>query len=200
MGTYANIYIEYYNKIEDKWEFINPTYLSKTINSCWRQGTIRDLLDDRGWYNTPTKFGYPKNMSKELTEIFDKNEKEGNHSYNKGYITLEYFENHIIKKISENEEYIKNNSKNADIQTCNLKIDLLTKYVLTKDKSLVESIKNINSLSSEDDYESIIEYQEEVECLSGALDFCKGIGFLVGFLLDDPFVESCNIRLIYYFD
>jgi hypothetical protein len=203
MGTYANIYIEYYNKTEDKWELINPTYSSKTINSCWRQGIVRDLLDDRGWYQTPTKSGYPKNMSNELSEILKKEEEDTEYKpYNKGYITLDKFIDYIDKKIKENEESIKNAYKRDDITICNLKIDLIAKYILTKEEGLVESIKHINNVTDIiEELECVAEYKEEIDSLQYALEFCRGIMFLVGFLTDTSYdLPEENVRIVYYFD
>lgn len=202
MGTYANIYIEHYNKTKDKWELINPTYSNKTINSCWKQGIVRDLLDDRGWYKTPTKSGYPKNMSDELSEILKK-EDEGNYKpYNKGYITLDKFIEYINKKIKENEESIKNAYKRDDITLCNLKIDLIAKYILTKDEGLVESIKHINNAADIiEELEYVEEYKEEIDSLQYALQFCNGIMFLVEFLTDTSWdLLEENVRIVYYFD
>lgn len=202
MSTYANIYIEYYNKTEDKWELINPTYSNKTIDSCWRQSIVRDLLDDRGWYKTPTKSGYPENMSNELSEILKKEDERDYKPYNKGYITLDKFIDYINKKIQENEESIKNTYKRDDITICNLKIDLIVKYILTKDEDLVESIKHINNVTDiTEELECIAEYKEEINSLQYALQFCNGIMFLVEFLTDSSWdlIEE-NVRIIYYFD
>lgn len=202
MGTYANIYIEYYNKTEDKWELINPTYSDKTINSCWRQSIIRDLLDDRGWYKTPTKSGYPVNMSNELSEILKIEDEEDYKPYNKGYITLDKFIDYINKKIKENEESIKNAYKRDDITICNLKIDLIAKYILTKDEGLVESIKHINNVTDiTEELDFVEEYKEEIDSLQYALQFCNGISFLVEFLTDAfGNLSEEDIRIVYYFD
>jgi hypothetical protein len=202
MGTYASIYIEYYNKTEDKWELINPTYSSKTINSCWRQGIVRDLLDDRGWYKIPNKSGYPKNMSNELSEILKKEDEGDYKPYNKGYIILDKFIDYINKKIKENEESIKNAYKRDDITICNLKIDLISKYILTKDEGLVESIKHINNVTDiTEELEYIAEYKEEIESLQWALQFCNGISFLVEFLTGTSWdLPEEYIRIVYYFD
>lgn len=202
MSTYANIYIEYYNKTEDKWKLINPTYSNKTINSCWRQSIVRDLLDDRGWYRTPAKSGYPENMSNELSEILKKEDERDCKPYNKGHITLDKFIDYINKKIKENEESIKNAYKRDDITICNLKIDLIAKYILTKDEGLVESIKHINNVTDIiEELDCIAEYKEEIDSLQYALQFCNGIMFLVEFLTDtflDLLEES--VRIVYYFD
>lgn len=202
MSTYSNIYIEYYNKTKDKWELINPTYSGETINSCWRQGIVRDLLDDRGWYQTPTKSGYPENMSNELSEILRKKEEDTEYKpYNKGYITLDKFIDYIDKKIKENEESIKNARRRDDIAICNIKIDLLSKYILTKDEKLVESIEKINSIDYQEELESFLEYKEELEALQHALQFCNGIMFLVEFLTDTSYdLPEENVRIVYYFD
>lgn len=202
MSTYANIYIEYYNKTEDKWELINPTYSNKTIDSCWRQGIIRDLLDDRGLNLTPTKSGYPKNMSNELSEILKKEDETEYKPYNKGHITLDKFIDYINKKIQENEESIKNTYKRYDIAICNLKIDLLAKYILTKDEGLVESIKHINNVTDiTEELDCIAEYKEEIDSLHYALQFCNGISFLVEFLTGTSWdLPEEYIRIIYYFD
>jgi hypothetical protein len=202
MSTYANIYIEHYNKTKDKWELINPTYSNKTINSCWRQSIIRDLLDDRGWYQTPTKSGYPENMSNELSEILKKEDEAEYKPYNKGYITLDKFIDYINKKIKESEESIKNAYKRDDITICNLKIDLIAKYILTKDEGLVESIKHINNVTDIiEEYEVVAEYKEEIDSLQYALQFCNGISFLVEFLTSTSWdLPEEYIRIIYYFD
>lgn len=203
MSTYANIYIEHYNKTEDKWELINPTYSDKVVNSCWRQGMVRDLLDDRGWYQTPAKSGYPENMSNELSEILKKEEEGTEYKpYNKGYITLDKFIDYINKRIKENEESIKNAYKKDDITICNLKIDLIAKYILTKEEGLVESIKHINNVTDiTEEIEYIAEYKEEIDSLQYALQFCNGIIFLVEFLTDSSWdlIEE-NVRIVYYFD
>lgn len=201
MSTYANIYIEYYNKTEDKWELINPTYSGEVVKGCWRQGIVRDLLDDRGWYQTPTKLGYPENMSNELSEILKKEDETEYKPYNKGYITLDKFIDYIDKKIKENEEFIKNAHRKDDIAICNIKIDLLSKYILTKDEKLVESIEKINSIDYQEELEYIAEYKEEIESLQYALEFCNGIMFLVGFLTDTSWdLPEENVRIVYYFD
>lgn len=202
MGTYANIYIEYYNKMDNKWELINPTYSNKTINNCWRQGTVRDLLDDRGWYNNPTKKGYPDNMSNELSEILKKEDETEYKPYNKGHITLDKFIDYINKKIKENEESIKDVYKRNDITICNLKIDLIAKYILTKEEGLIESIKHINNVTDiTEELECVYEYKEEIEFLQYALQFCNGIMFLVEFLTDTSWdLPEENVRIVYYFD
>lgn len=202
MGTYANIYIECYNKKENKWELINLTYSNKTINSCWRQGIIRDLLDDRGWYQTPTKSGYPENVSNELSEILKKEDDKEYKPYNKGHITLDKFIDYINKKIKENEKSIKNAYKKDDITICNLKIDLLAKYILTKEEGLVESIKHINNVADiTEELECVAEYKEEIESLQYALQFCNGISFLVEFLTGTSWdLPEEYIRIVYYFD
>lgn len=202
MSTYANIYIEHYNKTKDKWELINPTYSGEVVKGCWRQGVVRDLLDDRGWYQTPTKSGYPENMSNELSEILKKEDEAEYKPYNKGYITLDKFIDYINKKIKENEESIKNAYKRDDITICNLKIDLIAKYILTKDEGLVESIKHINNVTDiTEELEYVEEYKEEIDSLQYALQFCYGIMFLVEFLtdiyMDD---QEENVRIVYYFD
>lgn len=202
MSTYANIYIEHYNETKDKWELINPTYSDKTIDSCWRQSIIRDLLDDRGWYKTPTKSGYPKNMSNELSEILKKEDERGYKPYNKGYITLDKFIDYINKKIKENEESIKNAYKRDDIAICNLKIDLIAKYILTKEEGLIESIKHINNVTDiTEELECVAEYKEEIDSLQYTLQFCNSIMFLVEFLTD-TFLDLPEeyIRIVYYFD
>lgn len=202
MSTYANIYIEHYNKTEDKWELINPTYSDKVVNSCWRQGIIRDLLDERGWYKIPNKSGYPENMSNELSEILKKENETEYKPYNKGHITLDKFIDYINKRIKENEESIKSAYKKDDITICNLKIDLLAKYILTKEEGLVESIKHINNVTDIiEELDCIAEYKEEIDSLHYALQFCNGIMFLVEFLTG----TSCDlpeeyIRIVYYFD
>ena len=203
MSTYANIYIEHYNKTKDKWELINPTYSGEVVNGCWRQGIIRDLLDDRGWYQIPAKLGYPENMSNELSEILKKEEEDTEYKpYNKGYITLDKFIDYINKKIKENEESIKDANKRDDITVCNLKIDLIAKYILTKDEGLVESIKHINNVAdTTEDLEYIAEYKEEIDSLQWALQFCNGIMFLVEFLTDTSWdLPTENVRIVYYFD
>lgn len=200
MGTYANIYIECYNKKENKWELINPTYLGKTINSCWKQGIVRDLLDNRGWNNAPTTSGYPDNMSKELTEILEKEDKKEYKPYNKGHIIIDKFINYIDAKIKECEESIKKAHKRDDIAICNLKIDLLSKYILTKDEALVESIKSINSIDYQEELEYIEEYEEEIDSLKWALKFCEGVTFLVEFLKNPYYYHLEDIRIVYYFD
>jgi hypothetical protein len=201
MGTYANIYIEHYNKLKDKWELINPTYSGKSVNSCWRQGIVRDLLDEIGWYRIPAKSGYPENMSNELSEILKKEDEAEYKPYNKGYITIDKFIDYIDKKIKENEEFIKNAHKRDDITICNIKIDLLSKYILTKDEKLVESIKKINSIDYQEELECIVEYKEEIDSLQYALEFCRGIMFLVGFLTDTSWdLPEENVRIVYYFD
>lgn len=201
MSTYANIYVEYYNKKEDKWELINPTYSGKSVNSCWRQGIVRDLLDERGWYRIPAKSGYPQNMSNELSEILEKEDTGDYAPYNKGYITLDKFIDCINKKIKENEESIKNASRRDDITICNIKIDLLSKYILTKDEKLVESIEKINSINHQEELEYISEYKEEIDSLQYALQFCNGISFLVEFLTDTSWdLSEEYIRIVYYFD
>lgn len=202
MSTYANIYIEHYNKTEDKWELINPTYSDKVVNSCWRQGVVRDLLDNRGWYQTPTKSGYPENMSNELFEILKKEDETEYKPYNKGYITLDKFIDYIDKKIKENEESIKNAYKRDDITICNLKIDLIAKYILTKEEGLVESIKHINNVTDiTEELECIAEYKEEIDSLQYALQFCNGISFLVEFLTGTSWdLPEEYIRIVYYFD
>lgn len=202
MSTYANIYIEHYNKTKDKWELINPTYSGEAVNSCWRQSIIRDLLDDRGWYQTPTKSGYPKNMSTELSEILKKEDETEYKPYNKGYITLDKFIDYINKKIKEDEESIKNAHRRDDIAICNLKIDLIAKYILTKDEGLVESIKHINNVTDiTEELEYVEEYKEEIDSLQYALQFCNSILFLVEFLTD-TFLDLPEeyIRIVYYFD
>ena len=201
MGTYANIYIEYYNNKEDKWELINPTYLDKKIDSCYRQGSIRDLLDDRGWYQTPTKSGYPENISNELSEIFKKEDETDYKPYNRGYITLDKFTEHINRKIKETEESIKNARRVDDIAVCNIKIDLLSKYILTKDEKLVESIEKINSIDYQEELEYFLEYKEELEYLNYALQFCHSIAFLVEFLTGSFIWEDdySKIRIVYNF-
>lgn len=202
MSTYVNIYIEYYNKTKDKWELINPTYFGEVVNSCWRQGIVRDLLDDRGWYQTPTKSGYPEKMSNELSEILKKGDTEDYAPYNKGHITLDKFVDYINKRIKENEESIKDAYKRDDITICNLKIDLLAKYILTKDEDLVGSIKHINNVTDiTEELECIAEYKEEIDSLQYALQFCNGIMFLVEFLTDTPWdLPEENVRIVYYFD
>lgn len=202
MSTYANIYIEYYNKTEDKWELINPTYSNKTIGSCWRQGIVRDLLDERGWYQTPAKLGYPEDMSNELSEIFKKEDEAEYKPYNKGHITLNKFIDYINKKIKENEESIKNAYKRDDITICNLKIDLIAKYILTKEEGLVESIKHINNVTDIiEELDCIAEYKEEIDSLQYALQFCNGISFLVEFLTGTSWdLPEEYIRIVYYFD
>lgn len=202
MSTYANIYIEYYNKTEDKWELINPTYSDKVVNSCWRQGAVRDLLDDRGWYKTPAKSGYPENMSNELSEILKKEDEAKYKPYNKGHITLDKFIDYINKKIKENEESIKNAYKRDDIAICNLKIDLIAKYILTKEEGLIESIKHINNVTDiTEELECVAEYKEEIDSLQYTLQFCNSIMFLVEFLTD-TFLDLPEeyIRIVYYFD
>lgn len=202
MSTYANIYIEHYNKLKDKWELINPTYSGEEVNSCWKQCIIRDLLDDRGWYKIPSKLGYPENMSNELSEILKRKDEAEYKPYNKGYITLDKFIDYINKKIKENEESIKDAYKRDDITVCNLKIDLIAKYILTKDEGLVESIKHINNVTdTTEEIEYIAEYKEEIDSLQGALQFCNGIMFLVEFLTDTSWdLPTENVRIVYYFD
>lgn len=202
MSTYANIYIEYYNKTEYKWELINPTYSNKTTNSCWRQGIVRDLLDDRGWYKTPAKSVYPENMSNELSEILKKEDETEYKPYNKGHITLDKFIDYINKKIKENEESIKNAYKRDDITICNLKIDLIAKYILTKEEGLIESIKHINNVTDiAEELEYIAEYKEEIDSLQYASQFCNGILFLVEFLTGTSWdLPGEYIRIVYYFD
>lgn len=202
MSTYANIYIEYYNKTKDKWELINPTYFGEVVKGCWRQGIVRDLLDDKGWYQTPTKSGYPVNVSNELSEILKKEDETDYKPYNKGYITLDKFIDYIDKKIKEDEESIKNAYKRDDITICNLKIDLLSKYILTKDEGLIESIKHINNVTDIiEELGCVAEYKEEIESMQYALQFCSGIMFLVGFLTDTSYdLPEENVRIVYYFD
>lgn len=202
MSTYANIYIEYYNKTKDKWELINPTYSGEVVKGCWRQDVVRDLLDDKGWYQTPTKSGYPKNMSNKLSEILKKEDEAEYKPYNNGYITLDKFIDYINKKIKEDEESIKNAYKKDDITICNLKIDLLAKYILTKDEGLVEPIKHINNVTDIiEELDCITEYKEEIDSLQYALQFCNGVMFLVGFLTDTSYnLSEENVRIVYYFD
>lgn len=201
MSNYVNIYIEHYNKLKDRWEMINPTYSREPVNSCWRQGIVRDLLDERGWYKIPTKTGYPQNMSNELSEILKKEDEKEYKPYNKGYITLDKFIDYINKKIKETEESIKNAHRRDDITVCNIKIDLLSKYILTKDEKLVESIEKINSVDYQEELEYISEYREEIDSLQYALGFCKGIMFLVEFLTDTSWdLPEENVRIVYYFD
>ena len=202
MGTYANIYIEYYNKSENKWELVNPTYLGKKINNCYRQGIVRDLLDDRGWYNTPTKKGYPDNMSKELTEILNSEDIKDYPPYNKGSITLDNFITSIENKIKNNEDTIKNMHRSDDIAICNLKIKMLSDYIINEDKSLIESIKKIDSIDYGEELETIEEYKEEIESLNYALQFCYNIAFLVEFLTDMYIWEDrySDIRIVYNFN
>ena len=198
MGTYANLFIEY--KKDGKWNFINPVYKGKKVNSIYKQGIIRDVFRDTWETDNPCIKEFPKNMSEELSEYFKTENPKEKGAWNLRHVYLNDLYNYAVNKVKKYKEDIKEEKGKNKIEFLNNKINLITEYLINSKECFKETLQEIKELP-EENYEFIRDLEEEMSDYEYLKELCSNIAFLVEFITDDMYwgIEDYkNIRIVGY--
>ena len=205
MSRRIHYWVEYKSKNSNNWVLLNPTNKDKEgndkqYNNSYFQGWLKDRIMQ---YSSDCDFinrGFPQDMSEEL-QLISEPEKYDNNKFNNG---------HSYVLLSEIKEYLDNSKKYIEKQITKLqqneRLDIINNNIFILAKIVTGTTGSIHELKNfverddynNDEYDAVLEYQEELDDIKYWIDYLDKIMFLVDFLTDEWIVDYSDVRLVYY--